>query len=204
MKKFAFFIVPTLLLFIAFRFPAASISDKERKDAVDLLTKTEQGVFDAVKGLNEAQLKYREAPDRWNAEECVKHIAVTEQFLWQLVEGTLKQAPNPDKRGEIKKTDEQLIAMIEDRSFKVKTSPQLEPVNSPYKTLEEALASFKSSREKLIEYVKSTNEDLRNHVATIKPGSFDCYQMILFIGAHSNRHTQQIDEVKAGAAYPKN
>jgi len=28
--------------------------------------------------------------------------------------------------------------------------------------------------------------------------------MILFIGAHSNRHTQQIDEVKADAGFPKN
>ena len=203
MKKFVFFIVP-VLFFVAFRPPVGTITDKERKDAVDLLTKTEQGVFDAIKGLSDAQLKYRAAPDRWSPEECVKHIAVTEQSLWQLVENTIKQAANPDKRSEVKKTDEQVIAMIEDRSFKVKTAPQFEPVNSPFKTLDEALASFKSNREKLIDYVKATNEDLRNHVITMKPGSFDSYQMILFIGAHSNRHTQQIDEVKADAGFPKN
>ncbi|MCW3118437.1 MAG: DinB family protein [Chitinophagaceae bacterium] len=203
MKKLAFFVIPAFL-FLAFTFPKNSITDKERKDATDLLSKTEQGVFDVVKGLSDAQLKYKPAPDRWSPEECVKHIAVTEQALWQMVEGTLKQPANPEKRSEIKSTDEQVVNMIEDRSHKVKTAEKFEPQNTSFKTLDEALASFKSNREKLIEYVKATNDDLRNHVATLPPGSFDCYQMILFIGAHSNRHTQQINEVKADPGYPKN
>ena len=58
-------------------------------------------------------------------------------------------------------------------------------------------------RGKLIDYVKNTDADLRNHVAILPFGSFDCYQMILFIAAHSNRHTQQIEEVKADANFPK-
>jgi len=66
------------------------------------------------------------------------------------------------------------------------------------------LESFKTNRAKLIEYVKATNDDLRNHVVTLPPGSFDSYQMILFIGAHSNRHTQQIEEVKSDPNFPKN
>jgi uncharacterized damage-inducible protein DinB len=203
MKKLTLFVIPAFL-FLAFTFPKNSITEKERKDAAELLAKTEQGVFDAIKGLSDAQLKYKPAPDRWSPEECIKHIAVSEQALWQMVEGTLKQPANPEKRSEIKATDEQVVNMIEDRSHKVKTASQFEPQNSPFKTLDEALASFKSNREKLIEYVKTTNEDLRNHVVTLPPGSFDSYQMILFIAAHSNRHTQQVEEVKADPGYPKN
>lgn len=202
MKKLAFFVIPALLI-LAFTSPGSSITDKERKDAIDLLSKTEQAVFDIVKGLSDAQLKYKPAPDRWSAEDCVKHIAITEQGLWQMTDGALKQPANPEKRSEIKATDDQVINRIEDRSHKVKTAPQLEPQNTPFKTLDEALTSFKSNREKLIEYIKTTNEDLRNHVVTFPPGSFDSYQMILFIGAHSNRHTQQIAEVIADAGYPK-
>ena len=202
MRKLSFLLIPAIL-FLAFTLPQKPISDKERKDAADLLSKTEQGVFDVVKGLSDAQLKYKPAPDRWSPEECVKHIAVTEEALWQLVEGTLKQPANPEKRSEIKSTDEQVVNMIEDRSHKVKTAQQFEPQNTKFKTLDEALASFKSNREKLIDYVKTSKDDLRNHVATLPPGSFDCYQMILFIGAHSNRHTQQVNEVKADAGYPK-
>ncbi|MEJ0104986.1 MAG: DinB family protein [Bacteroidota bacterium] len=201
MKKFTSFM--SALLFLSFTLAGNSLTEKERKDAADILQKTEQGVFDAVKGLSDAQLKYKAAPDRWSIEECVIHIATTEGALWATVDGTLKQPANPEKRSEIKVTDDKVVPMLEDRSHKVKTAEMLEPKNSPYKTLDEALTAFKTNREKLIEYVKTTDDDLRNHVATLPFGSFDCYQMILFMAAHSNRHTQQIDEVKADAGYPK-
>jgi hypothetical protein len=179
------------------------ISQKERKDAIKLLKDTEKGVFDQVKGLSEAQLKFKPAPDRWSVEECVKHIAASEEMLWQATEGTLKAAANPEKRSEIKATDEQMVKKVEDRSTKVKTIEKLMPENIPFKTTEEALASFKKNREKLIDYVKSTQEDLRDHIATMPFGMLDSYQLILFIAGHSNRHTQQIMEVKANANFPK-
>jgi hypothetical protein len=202
MKKLALVLLPLILFSFAIR--PATITDKERKDAIDLLQKTEQGVFDAIKGLSDAQLKYKAAPDRWSVEECVKHIAITEQGLWQMTNGTIQAAANPEKRADIKATDEQMLKGIEDRSHKVKTAPQMEPQNTPFKSLQEALESFKTNREKLIEYVKGTQDDLRNHVVILPFGTFDSYQMILFIAGHSNRHTQQIDEVKADKGYPKN
>jgi uncharacterized damage-inducible protein DinB len=202
MKKIPL-LLPVLLLF-SFTISTYSLTEKERKTAIDFLQSTEDGVLNSVKGLSEAQLTFRAAPDRWSIEECVKHIAITEESLWKMTEENIKQAAAPEKRAEIKATDEQLIKGAEDRSRKVKTATQLEPQNTPYKTLAEALESFKTNREKLIAYVKTTDDDLRNHVATLPFGTFDCYQMVLFIGAHSNRHTQQIDEVKADANFPKN
>ncbi len=202
MKKLALLILPLVLFSFAIR--PATLTDKERKDATDLLSKTEQGVFDAVKGLSDAQLKFKAAPDRWSVEECVKHIATTEQQLWQMTEGSMKEAATAEKKAAVKMTDEQVIKAMEDRSHKVKTAPQMEPQNTPYKSLAEALESFKTNREKLINYVKTTNDDLRGHVTSMSFASFDCYQMVLFIGAHSNRHTQQIDEVKADPNFPKN
>jgi hypothetical protein len=180
-----------------------TLSKKERDYATKLLMDTKNDVLSKIQGLSEAQLKFKPAPDRWSVEECLKHIAVTEQALWQMTEGTLKQPANPDKRSEIKMTDEQLIAMIEDRTQKKQTMDQFKPENTPYKSAEDAVASFKGDREKLITYVKSTQEDLRNHVATMPFGMIDSYQLILFIGAHSNRHAQQIAEVMADPGFPK-
>ncbi|HTD94020.1 MAG TPA: DinB family protein [Chitinophagaceae bacterium] len=201
MKKIPL-LLPALLLF-SFTISKNSLTEKERKTAIEFLQSTEDGVFNSVKGLSEAQLNFKAAPDRWSIEECVKHIAITEESLWKMTEENIKQAANPEKRVDIKATDEQLIKGAEDRSKKVKTSPQLEPQSSPYKSLAEALESFKTNREKLIAYVKTTDDDLRNHVAALPFGSFDCYQMLLFMGAHSNRHTQQMEEVKADGNYPK-
>ena len=180
------------------------LTAREREFAINFLTQTESGVFNSVKNLSEAQLNFKPAADKWSAEDCVKHIAVSEKNLWNMVETSLKQAANPEKREGIKFTDEQLISAVENRSHKSKTFAALEPVNSPYKTTAEALADFKENREKLIAFVKSTQDDLRNHVSVLPMGTYDAYQFILLISAHSNRHTQQIEEVKASTGFPKN
>jgi len=181
-----------------------TLSKKERQYAIKLLKDTEKDVLSKVKGLSEAQLKFKPAPDRWSVEECLKHIAITEQSLWQMTSGTLKEPANPEKRSEIKSTDEQVIAMMENRTKKVQTMDQFKPENTPFKSTEDALASFKEERGKLIDYVKTTQDDLRDHVATMPFGMLDCYQLVLFIGAHSNRHAQQMAEVMADPGFPKN
>jgi DinB superfamily len=202
MKKL--FIPLTAFLLSSFTLNKASLSDKERTYAIELLSKTETGVFSSLLGLSEAQLNFKPAPDRWSIADCIKHIAVTEGALWQMADASLKQAANPEKRSEIKATDEQVVQMIESREKKVKTFPPMEPQNTPYKSVADALSSFYISRGKLIEFVRTTSDDMRDHVVTFPAGSFDSYQMVLFIAAHSNRHTQQIDEVKADPAFPKN
>lgn len=202
MKKMLFFVVA--LATLAFTIPASPLSKKERKEAVRLLKSTEKDLLQELKGLSEAQLKYKPAPDRWSIEECVKHIATTEQMLWQMTEGGIKQPANPEKRAEIKWTDAQVVQNIGDRTEKRQTFDNLKPENSPFKTMTDALESLKNSRSNLISYVRSTDEDLRNHVLSLPFGQLDSYQMILFMAAHSTRHTKQIQEVKADPGFPKN
>lgn len=201
MKKLSMLLAGFLLF--AFMNKPASLTDAERKNATELLQQTEDGVIKAISGLSEAQLNFKPAADKWSVADCVKHIAITEAGLWQMTNGAIQAAANPEKRTDIKVTDDQVVKMMESREKKVKTFTAMEPQNTPYKSMEEALTSFKTDRGKLMEYVKTTNDDLRNHVATLPMGSFDSYQMILFIAAHSNRHTQQMEEVKADPNFPK-
>jgi hypothetical protein len=181
-----------------------TLTDKERKDAVEQLAKTEQGVFNSLKGLSDAQLNFKPAPDRWSISDCVKHIATTEMFLWKMTDSVLKQPADAAKRSAVKMTDDQVLQMIESRAQKIKTSPPLEPQNSSFKSCPDALSSFYDSRKMLTDFVTTTSVDMRDHVVTLPFASFDSYQMILFIAAHSNRHTQQIEEVKADPNFPKN
>jgi len=181
-----------------------TLTDKERKDAVEQLSKTEQGVFNSLKGLSDAQLNFKPAPDRWSISDCVKHIAITEMFLWKMTDSALKLPADAAKRSAVKATDDQVLQMVESRAQKVKTFPPLEPQNTSFKSCPDALSSFYDSRKMLTDFVATTSEDMRDHVVTLAFGSFDSYQMILFIAAHSNRHTQQIEEVKADPNFPKN
>ena len=181
-----------------------SISQKERKFALKEMKETKNEVLKSIKGLSDKQLNFRSAPDHWSVQECINHIALSENNLWHLLEGTMKAPANPEKRTEIKVTDEQFVNMMKDRTNKVKTQEAFEPKNAPWKSLDEAIKDFKDKRNDHIKYMKSTTEDLRNHVVQLPFGWIDCYQLYLMIGAHSNRHTQQIDEVKADPNFPKN
>ncbi len=182
---------------------SGSLSKKERKTATNLLKSTKNEVINAVKGLSDAQLDFKSSSERWSIKECVYHIAISERNLWGMLENAMKSPPNPEKRADLKWTDEQLITATEDRSTKVKTVETFEPKSTPYKSLEEALDDFKSIRADHAKYMKTSTEDLRNHVVQLPFATMDCYQLCLLVASHSNRHKQQIDEVKSDPNFPK-
>ena len=197
-----------LLLFIVFSGLAGTptddaLSKKERKFAADLMKDTRTDLQNAIKGLSQAQLDYKPAPDRWSVKECVYHIAVSEKNLWAMLEKSMKEPAAPEKKKDVKVTDEQVVKMIEDRTNKVKTFPAFEPQNTGYKTIDDAMNDFKINRAAHIKYIKATSEDLRNHFVEMPFGLLDCYQLSLMIASHSNRHTQQLNEVKADPGFPK-
>jgi hypothetical protein len=177
------------------------LTEEEKKFAINHLKQTQSDLIAAVQGLSEAQLNFKPAPDRWSVLECVQHITISSQGLWQMTQGTLKEANDSGLKSQV--TDEQLIAMVEDRSTKVQTVEPFRPIHSPYHNLNETLDAFNADRNTLIEYIQSTNNDMRGHIARMPFGNIDAYQVVLMISAHTNRHTQQLNEVKADPNFPK-
>lgn len=182
-----------------------TLSKKERKFAASHLKSTKNELIKSVKGLSDAQLNFKPAAGKWSVKECVFHLAITETALWQWTEATMKAPANPEKRAEIKMTDEQVLAGIGNRDNKIKTGEAFEPQKGTWANAAEAMNALKEGRAKLIDYVKNTPEDMRNHIATQTPlGPIDAYQLVLLISSHTNRHMQQINEVKADPNFPKN
>ncbi|HET6766034.1 MAG TPA: DinB family protein [Chitinophagaceae bacterium] len=196
-----------LLLFIVFSGLAGTptsdvLSKKERKFAGDHMKNTKADLQEAVKSLSAAQLTYKISPDQWSVQECVYHIAISEKSLWAKLDSSMRGFVTPEKKKDLKFTDEQVMTMMEDRTNKRKTSGPLQPENTAYNSLEEAMNDFKTARTAHIRYIKATSEDLRNHFVQMSFGLLDCYQLCLMISAHTSRHTQQLNEVKADAGYP--
>ena len=179
-----------------------SITSKERKFAATHLKETKTDLLKSVKGLSQAQLDFKASSHKRSIKECAYQIAVAEKSTWNILEEALKEPANPERRPEIKMTDDQLIKMIEDRSSDFKTTEKLEPKKSPFKTVEEALDAFKSARAEHIKYIKNTTEDLRNHIMKMSFGWVDCYQLCLFMSAHSNCYMQQIEKIKLDPKFP--
>jgi len=96
-----------------------------------------------------------------------------------------------------------VLARIPDRSRKAQAPEALQPTNR-YGSPEAAVKHFVESRSRTLEFLQKT-EDLRGHAIDNPPlgAKLDAYQWVLFIAAHSERHTKQIDEVKADPNFPK-
>ncbi len=200
MKKLllAFIAVPLL----SFAPADTPLNKKERDFAIDQLTKSKNHLISAVKGLSEAQLKFKASPDSWSIAECTEHIAIAERIFDGMIEGALKQPADPSKRSAVEIADEQILAMITDRSNKVKTSEPFEPTGK-FGSHEGAVKEFIANRDGHVEYVKTTKDDLRDRYQEMPFGMIDAYQVILFMAGHSARHVMQIEEVKANAAFPR-
>ncbi len=189
-----------LLLLGAVAFSQA-LTEADREKGVQYLERTRDGVVAATKGLSEAQMKFKSAPDRWSVAETLEHIALAEDFLMQNVTEKIMKAPAGAADRDTTKIDEMVLAMIPDRSHKAQAPPELVPTGrwSPAETLDH----FLKSRATTIAFLKST-PDLRDHVADSPIGQpLDAYEWLLFVAAHSERHTKQINEVKADPNFPK-
>lgn len=200
MKKAALLICAVLCFQIA-AFGQA-LSDEDRAKGVAYLEKTRQGVIDATKGLSEAQWKFKAGPDHWSVAETLEHIALAEDFIFGNITEKVMMAPPGAADRDIVKIDAGVLAMVPDRSHKAQAPAPLVPTGRW--TPSEALDHFLKGRAKTIEFLKTT-PDLRAHVTDQNPlgAPMDAYEFVLFIGAHSERHTKQILEVKADPNYPK-
>lgn len=180
-----------------------SLTAAEREKAVKYLEQTRDGVIAATKGLSDAQMKFKPAPDRWSVAETLEHIAVAEDYLLGNVTKNIMKAPAGPADRDTAKLDALILSAVPDRTTKRQAPGPLVPTGRW--TPAETLAHFEQSRAKTIEFLKST-PDLREHASADNPFQqpMDAYEWMLFISAHSERHTKQIAEVKADPNFPKN
>lgn len=177
------------------------LTQADRERGVQYLDQIRDGVVAATAGLSEAQLKFKAAPDRWSVAETLEHIAKSEEFLFRNVTDNVMKAPAGSAGRDTAKTDAAILATIPDRSHKAKAPEALVPTSSW--TPAESLDHFLKIHARMTAFLASTS-DLREHVADSPFGQpWDTYEWVLFIAAHSERHTKQILEVKADPNFPK-
>jgi len=190
------------LLFLGAAAFGQGLAQADRERGVMYLQQTRDGVVAAAKGLSEAQMKFKPAVDRWSVAETLEHIAMGEDLIFQNVTDKVMKAPPGPVDRDTAKIDAMVLAVIPDRSRKAQAPPPAVPTSRW--TPAEALDHFLKSRAKTIGFLQST-PDLREHVADSPlKQPLDAYEWLLFMGAHSERHTKQILEVKADPAFPKN
>lgn len=181
----------------------SSVSMEERKYALNSLKDSRNELLGEVKDLSAEQLDYKSPSSQLSIKNCLLQMMWNEKKLWEIITSVSVQPANPEKRTEIKFTDKQLVAMIEKGSITISGANTFKQANAPWKNVDATLLSFKNLRNEHIKYMKTSTEDLRNHVVHTPAGSFDCYQYILVIAAETKRFARQIEQIKRNPQFPK-
>jgi len=181
---------------------AQEVTQAEKDKALLYLESTKKNIQEATKGLSAAQWNFKQGPERWSVAQVMEHIAAAEDMLRGLTTEKVMAAPAALDR-DVKHIDEMVVTMVTDRTHKADAPEPLRPVNR-FGSPEEALKHFVESRTETEEFLRKT-PDLRAHAVDSPLGTkLDAYEWVLFIAAHSERHTKQINEVKADPNFPKN
>ena len=180
---------------------AGEVTKADRDTLVAHLKKTEAAFLKSIDGASDAQWTWKSSPDRWSVAETAEHITKAEDLLRGMVEGMMKAPAAPDLLAKTKGKEEVILKNIPDRTRKAQAPEPLVPKGT-FASKAALIEAFKAARAKTLAIAGGTT-DLRTYgMAGLPIGEVDAYQAILFLSAHTERHTKQIDEVKATAGYP--
>jgi hypothetical protein len=180
-----------------------TLTPEERELALKSFQTTRDNFLKSIAGLSQKQWTFKSAPDRWSVAEVSEHITISEQKLFGLVQQVMKSPATPEKRDQVKGKDELVLQKVPDRSRKAQAPEFLKPTGQ-FATEADLVKAFTERRDANMEYIKTTNDDLRDHFFDHPVlGTLDGYQWLLLLSAHSARHTAQIEEVKADPNFPK-
>lgn len=180
------------------------MTEAERERAVSYLRETRTQVADQTAGMTEAQWRFKPSPAAWCAAECIEHLSITEQAMVDTIRA-LAKGPEPPAEvlAETAGKDDLLVRMVRSRKRRVQAPREAHPsATSPDPA--ELLTGFFRVREDAIRYLENTSDPLRRRVHPhFILGPFDGYQWMLFLGAHTERHLQQIQEAKEHPEFPR-
>lgn len=159
----------------------------------------------AIAGLTSEQWVWKPAPDRWSVAECAEHITRTEAFLRGLTSGVVKEPGTAEELAASHGQSATILAMVTDRSQRFQAPEPLNPVRQgEMRSYEQIVRDFNFERGRTYE-LAAAHDDLealaKMHPALQKP--VDLAGWLYFLSGHVERHTKQIEEIKATAGFPR-
>lgn len=198
-------------LTISFTVPESPLSERhftttlvfqnDRDFLLNYFQTTADNLQKSITGLSAGQMRHKPGSAQWSVSQCIEHIILTEKMLFDLTKESLQKPANPERKKEVKITDQQLIDGIVDRSFKADAPESLQP-EGKYADPTTAMHALLSQRTEILRFIKDADiDDLRSHISDSPFGPVDAYHSLLFIAGHTARHTLQIEEVKKSPGF---
>jgi DinB family protein len=175
---------------------AQGMTAGDRQRLLAHLDMTESWLVSELKGLSDAQLRFRMKPDSWSITDVVEHLSIAEPQYWKQLTESMKQ---PSKTEKLEATDAAILWYGIDRTNRTTTGEARVPTGK-VSNVGEPLDKFLKLRATMREYATKTTDDLRSR--KLLEGNMDVYQWFLMISSHSQRHILQIREIKGDPKYP--
>jgi uncharacterized damage-inducible protein DinB len=171
----------------------------ERERVLTYLRETQENLLRATRNLSPTQLQYKPAPDRWSVAECLEHLAFTEGLVLNNINNALERPADSSTPG---MSDNGVMQLVADRSNRRMAPEPIAPAGRW--SHDQVVGEFESARKRTLDFVATTSAQLRQHTFPHPMlGTIDCYQWLLLVGAHGERHRAQAEEIIADAGFPR-
>ena len=168
----------------------------DRQQLLAALRESREAYIACVENVPETAASIRLSETSWSILEIAEHVAAAEHGMFRGLElGTEKtSSPNYEMDGEIGKRG---------RNRQVKgEAPERSRPKGRWSNLADAIVAFENSRANTMAFVEKGESDPRK-IEWQHPlfGALDGHQVLLLMSAHVERHTAQIEEIKATPEY---
>ncbi|MCZ6900390.1 MAG: DinB family protein [Bacteroidetes bacterium] len=184
-------------------------NEKERELLLTELERTRKELLRQIDTLNERQWFFRSDSQSWSLAEVVEHLDLQENMHYREVYIISQTPTNLELLGKTKKNDSLVSAYATDPQKGV-ADWYVQPLGR-WCDKRSAVTQFNRTRDKMLEFVKTTDADLRmqfTYRKKVPKNDFrrvrDLHQIILTTIAHTKRHIHQIERIKVHPDFPAN
>lgn len=178
----------------------SSLSQKERKQAINLIRSSRKEILNSIEGLSPRQLKYKSSAKELSIGDLIMTMASKEKKCSEQIKGFMDEPANSENRLKIALTDEQLLS---NNSYSLCKMEVASNNSAFWKDPDDAIKKFTALQNDHIKYIRTSTEDLRNHVIKTSAGWIDCYQYYLLMADQNSYFAEKINKIKSSPHFPK-
>ncbi len=185
---------------------------EDRNYIINELQRTTGALENELEGLSESQANFKIDGQQWSIKQIVAHLEMQNQLHYREIT-VLSKAPSYAKLQKITTGRDTYFTAYADNPQSGTSQWYLEPGNK-FSSLDDAWQAFYKARTELLLFVENTDIDLRSRftyrkqvdlkkIDRLKIGEVrDLHQLLLTGIAHTERHIEQIKQIKDHPEFP--
>ena len=173
------------------------MAEEEFAFVTEILKDSRTDLERSVAGLDDELCSANPAASGWSITQIIEHLIIIEKRVLLLLQTKLPEQESVSDASAPQRKDTELVDQVRSRATRI-NAPEVTQPSGQYLSCHDALAAFNAARQRTLAYAVSTPQYLRGRLLPHPIlGPIDGCQWLLAVGAHTQRHVQQIEEIRA-------